>query len=255
MNNVTLNVTAYLRRIGYDGPLDGSAAALAGLQQAHLCAVPYENLDILAGKPLSLETDALYDKIVTRRRGGFCFELNGLFGWLLEALGYPVTHYFARFLRDEPTIPMRRHRVLRVVAEGEPWLCDAGVGGPVPLWPLRLAEGLEQPQGNDCYRLMRDSFLGWVVEEWRHGAWSRYYSFTEEPQLPVDFMATSFYCEYSPASPFNKEPMVALRTPEGRLTLDGRVFKRFTPAGVTVTEASDDATFDRLLLEYFGLAL
>ncbi len=255
MTNATLDVTTYLRRIGYDGPRDGSAAALAGLQQAHLCAVPYENLDILAGKPLSLESDALYDKIVTRRRGGFCFELNGLFGWLLEALGYSVTHYFARFLKDEPTTPMRRHRVLRVMAEGQPWLCDVGVGGPVPLRPLRLTEGLEQLQGDDCYRLLRDPFLGWVVEERRHGAWSRYYSFTEEPQLPVDFVATSFYCEHSPASPFNKEPMVALRTPEGRLTLDGRVFKRFTPTGVTVTEAKDAATFDRLLLEYFGLAI
>ena len=250
-------VAQYLRRIGYDGPTDGSAAALAALQQTHLCTVPYENFDILRGQPLSLNPDALFEKIVTGRRGGYCFELNGLFGWLLKALGYPVTEYFARFLKDEPEgiLPMRRHRVLKVVAENEPWLCDVGVGGVVPLRPLQLREGLEQPQGDECYRLTRDPFLGWVVEERRHGQWGRYFSFTEEPQLPIDFAATSYYCEHAPESPFNKEPMVSLRTTDGRLTLDGRTFKRFSAAGVEVIEAADDGQLTGMVREWFGISL
>ncbi len=89
---------AYLRRIGYDGQRDGSAATLAQIQQRHLLSVPFENLDILRGTALSLAVPDLFAKIVTRRRGGFCFELNGLFGYLLRALGYEVVDYTARFM-------------------------------------------------------------------------------------------------------------------------------------------------------------
>ena len=163
-------VAAYLERIGYEGPLDGSASALAGLQHAHLLAVPYENLDILAGVPLSLDTAALWDKIVRRRRGGYCFELNAMFGWLLRELGYPVTDLVARFWRDETVLPpMRRHHVLRVEAEGAVYLCDVGVGGAVPREPLAIAAGLEQPQGEECYRLDRDAQFGWFLSERKRG--------------------------------------------------------------------------------------
>src|SRR5690606_20497919 len=93
--NAKEKIHLYLQRIGYEGPLDRSAKTLAQLQYCHLHTVPYENLDILRGVPISLELEDLFDKIVVRRRGGYCFELNALFGWLLRELGYPVTDYFA----------------------------------------------------------------------------------------------------------------------------------------------------------------
>src|SRR5690554_3265002 len=99
--HIKQEVRAYLDRIGYTGPLDGSAETLAQLQWCHLHTVPYENLDILDGVPLSLDIEHLIEKIIVRRRGGFCFELNVLFGWLLRELGYPVTDFVARFWRDE----------------------------------------------------------------------------------------------------------------------------------------------------------
>ncbi|MDF2815911.1 MAG: acetyltransferase, partial [Paenibacillus sp.] len=174
-------VQAYLNRIGYSGPLDGSAAALAGLQDCHLHSVPYENLDILNGIPLSLDIPRLLDKIVDRKRGGYCFELNALFGWLLRELGYSVTDLLARFWRDEiNTPPMRRHQVLRVEVEGVPYLCDVGVGGIVPRQPVKLIEGLEQQQGDELYRLEFDTYFGWVLCEWKHEQWKRIYSFTNE---------------------------------------------------------------------------
>lgn len=124
------DVYAYLKRIGYDGPLDGSAAVLADLQECHLHAVPYENFDILNRVSLSLDIPDLIDKMIIRRRGGYCFELNALFGWLLRELGYPVTDLMARFWRDEPNLPpKRRHQVLQVKAGSETYLCDVGVGG------------------------------------------------------------------------------------------------------------------------------
>lgn len=139
--NLNTQIEKYLDRIGFHGSLDGSAKTLADLQERHLHTVPYENLDILEGRALSLDPQELYQKIVIRQRGGYCFETNALFGWLLRELGYTVTDLVARFWRDEPNLPpKRRHHVLKVEAEGAHYLCDVGVGGIVPRRPLSLSK-------------------------------------------------------------------------------------------------------------------
>lgn len=252
-----LNVQAYLDRIGYTGSTEPTAQTLSALQYAHLQTVPYENLDILRSVPLSLRVDALYDKIVTRHRGGYCFELNELFGWLLRALGFEVVDYFARFLADEPAIPKRRHHVLGVTipATGERYMADVGVGVGSPNWPLRMEYGVEQPQGDVIYRFDLDAFLGWVVKKNVRGTWSSLFSFTEEPQLPIDFDAISFFCEHSSLSPFNKEAMVAMRTPTGRYTLDGDTFKRFDGDSVETWEEPTEEARNETLARLFGLTL
>ncbi len=249
-------VQAYLNRIGYSGPLDRSAAALAGLQDCHLHSVPYENLDILNGIPLSLDIPRLLDKIVDRKRGGYCFELNALFGWLLRELGYSVTDLLARFWRDEiNTPPMRRHQVLRVEVEGAPYLCDVGVGGIVPRQPVKLIEGLEQQQGDELYRLELDTYFGWVLCEWKHDQWKRIYSFTNEPQLPRDYLMISYWCEHSPDSIFTANPMVAIRTREGRNTIAGKEFRIFTSAGVNSFTPETKEQYNEALRTYFGIIL
>ncbi|SFJ15657.1 N-hydroxyarylamine O-acetyltransferase [Paenibacillus sp. UNC496MF] len=247
-------VEAYLKRIRYEGPLDGSAEALAGLQRAHLMAVPYENLDILNGVPLSLDPEALWDKIVRRRRGGYCFELNALFGWLLRELGYPVTDYVARFWRDETALPpKRRHHVLKVEAEGAFYLCDVGVGGAVPRRPLLLQDGLEQEQGAECYRLDRDASFGWFLSERKRGEWGRVYSFTEEPQLKDDYAFASFWCQHAPESPFRAGALLAICTPEGRNTGAGEEIRLFRGGEVTVLTPPTKAEYAAALKTYFGI--
>ncbi|SDX15165.1 arylamine N-acetyltransferase [Paenibacillus sp. CF384] len=255
--NVKPEVAAYLDRIGYQGPLDGSAAALADLQECHLHAVPYENLDIMNGRPLSLQIDSLMDKIIHRRRGGYCFELNALFGWLLRELGYPVTDFVARFWRDVDTLPpKRRHHVLKVEAEGRTYLVDVGVGGIVPRRPIELVEKLEQTQGDEVYRMERDSEFGWFLCEWKRGAWSRIYSFTEEPQLAGDYEFATFWCENAPDSVFRKAPILAIRTKEGRNTVAGEEFRIFAGEGAPVVfHAGTKSEFDEALAKYFGIKL
>jgi len=249
-------VTAYLERIGYEGPLDGSAAVLAEMQHKHLHSVPYENLDIIRGVPLSLEIHDLYDKIVVRRRGGYCFELNALFGWLLRELGYTVTDYMARFWRDEPNPPpKRRHQVLLVEAEGRRYLCDVGVGGIVPRRPIELSEGLEQRQGDEVYRLEKDSYYGWVLCERKGERWERIYSFTEEPQLPKDYLMPSYWCEHSPDSIFKQVRMAAIRTTDGRNSLSGDEFRFFRPDGVHTFTPNTEEEFLLALRQYFGIVL
>lgn len=236
-----MNVKAYFDRIGLPMPddLTPTSELLRKLQFAHCTTVPYENLDMMRGIPTSLEVDALYEKIVVNRRGGLCFELNGAFGALLRELGYGVTDLAARYLRGEAAIPMRRHRVLKVQAIDGLWLCDVGIGEICPREPVRLLEGVVQEQLGECYRLEKDTFLGWVLSDFHKGAWRRFYSFTEEAQLMVDYIAPNFYCEKHPDSPFNKDEMFSLKTSGGRITLDGRIYKEFAGTAVTVKELSD----------------
>lgn len=251
------DVLAYLERIGFTGMPDAtSIAALAELQERHLHTVPYENLDILDRIPLSLDIKDLLSKIVRRRRGGYCFELNALFGWLLRELGYPVTDLMARFWRDEPSPPpKRRHHVLKVEAEGEFFLCDVGVGGIVPRRPIKLEEGLVQRQGDETYRLERDPCFGWVLCEWKRDTWSWLYSFTEEPQLSKDFIMATYWCEHAADSIFVKQPMAALRTLQGRHTLAGKEFRIFTADGVSSFVPQTEEEYKEALHAYFGIRL
>ncbi|MHA6482208.1 arylamine N-acetyltransferase family protein [Paenibacillus sp. strain BS8-2] len=251
-----MDVQAYLDRIGFTGLPDGSAAALSELQQLHLQAVPYENLDIIQGVPLSLKVEDIYAKIVGRGRGGYCFELNALFGWLLRELGYEVTGCFARFWRDEvDTPPKRRHHVLRVAAEGSVYVCDVGVGGVVPRRPLLLQEGMEQEQGNECYRLDRDAEFGWMVMERKKEGWSRVFSFTEESQFAKDYLMASYWCEHAPDSVFKNNRIVAILTEEGRNSVWNGEFRLFRPEGVQVFVPQSEAEDREALRTYFGLVI
>ncbi|QJD82702.1 arylamine N-acetyltransferase family protein [Cohnella herbarum] len=254
--DVSPRIRAYLDRIQYAGSVDASLATLTRLQERHVLAVPYENLDIINGTPLSLELTDLYDKIVLRRRGGYCFELNALYGWLLRELGFTVTDLFSRFWRDVPvTPPQRRHQILVVQLEDHRYLCDVGVGGVAPRQPIRLTEGLNQQQGDEIYRLMRDETYGWLLQERKDEQWRLIYSFTEEPQFPTDYIMASYWCENSPDSNFNKVPIAAIRTPEGRHSLTGKEFRTFTDSDATIYTAQTQEEFTSALRTYFGIEI
>ena len=253
-----MNVQAYFNRIGIDEDIDTQPTyeLLERLQLAHIYSVPYENLDIINGIPLSLEVQALYQKIVEERRGGFCFELNSLFHRLLSTLGFSCVSYFARFWRGESGVPLRRHRVIAVFLNGKTYIADVGIGSQAPRIPLLLEEGIVQEYFGEKYRFERDETYGWVLYEWYHDAWQRYFSFTEEVQLDNDFEAISYYCEHHPASKFNKAYMVAMKTETGRKSLDGSVFKVFSGTDLAHLEEDMSASRTKEVLETeFGLII
>lgn len=246
-----------LSRLGLPMPeqLRPTKELLFSIQYQFTQTVPYENIDILRGIPLSLEEGDLYDKIVTRHRGGYCFEINGFLGMLLRSIGYDVIDYMARYLRGETEIPMRRHRVLIVTTEdGEKYICDAGIGQSAFRYPLPFIQGNEDHQCGEIYRLDRDDFYGWVISDWHHGAWRRFYGFTEEPQLNIDYIMPSFWCEKHPDSPFTSAYMLSIKTPDGRKTLDGNGFRVFAGEDVTETTLSD-AEIPEVLDTVFGIRL
>ena len=247
----------YLQRIGIFEELAPTRANLERIQRAHLKSVPYENLDILLKKPIVLEKEALYEKIVMNHRGGYCFEVNELLGHLLRDLGYEVTDLFGRFLRGETGIPMRRHHVLKVkcIDDEIPYIADVGVGSGSPNMPMRMAVDEESQDGVIAYRFGRHDFYGWVLEDKKQGVWGPVYGFTEEPQAPIDFLATSFWCEHAEESIFNKGAMVSLRTDTGRRTIDNDEARIFDGDSVTVIPLASWEEKKKVLKEWFGIAL
>ncbi|MDW7656733.1 MAG: arylamine N-acetyltransferase [Bacillota bacterium] len=231
----SIDAQTYFHRLGLaipPGSLTCDRDLLNRLQYAHVTRIPYENLDILSGKDLPMTCEDQFSKMILGRRGGYCFELNGLFACLLQTIGYRITTYMGRYLRGETTIPMRRHRVIRTECNDGTFICDVGVGQQAPRFPLALVPDLVQEQFGETYKISREPFLGWVVYDLYKGQWRRFYSFTEEEQLDIDFVMPSFYCEKSPESIFNKSMMLSIKTEQGRKTIDGSTFRIFSPAGV-----------------------
>ena len=252
-----MNTNLYLERIGLNfADVSHTCEFLKKLQQSHITSVPYENLDILNGVSIDLSKNALFEKIVTRHRGGYCFELNGAIAHLLAELGFATKCYFARFLKGEKETPVRRHRVVVTECEGKRYVVEVGIGIEAPRDPLLLEEGVEQSCSNGSFRFSKDAFLGWVLQEKIEGEWMPYYSFTEEEHLDIDFIQPSFYCEKHPASPFNKSPMVAIKTPNGRRAINGRDYKIFEGGElVHIEENITDARLYEILKKDFGIDL
>ena len=251
-----MNVREYLSRIGIYEDLSISADSLRKIQYQHVTTVPYENLDIMRGVPLSLDEESLFDKIVTRHRGGYCFELNAALTALLTALGYAVKNRFARFLRGEEGIPPRRHRVLLVECGADVYVCDVGIGQSAPRYPLLLKEGIVQEQFGETYRFERDAFFGWVLYDLHKGEWRKFFSFTDEDNVECDFLYASYFCENSPESKSNKFNIVSLKTDTGRKTVSDMDYKEFLADElVYVEENISGARLEELLREEFGIAI
>lgn len=265
MDSTSLTVDRYLHRIGYDGSREPVLATLQGLQRAHLTSVPYENLDLLYRRPCSLATSVMYDKIVNQRRGGYCFELNGMFTWLLREMGFTVSEYFGRWLLGEAlAVPKRRHRILRVDLPEGHYVADVGVGRVCPLTPLRLAPDLVQEREGVNYRIVADEIHGWIVQVEVEGKYENFYSFTEDPQQAIDFTYPHYYCATHPDSPFIAKTMVHMTTSLGRNSVADafdpetgqkvRLFRVARANGV-IQEwlARTEEQFQRGLLDHFGI--
>ncbi|HXE90366.1 MAG TPA: arylamine N-acetyltransferase [Terriglobales bacterium] len=255
-----MDVSAYLARIRYEGSREPTAETLRALQVAHLIAVPFENLDIPLGRPLHLGTEALFDKIVRRRRGGFCFELNGLFAALLGELGFHVDLLGARVAREDGQygIPSG-HMTLRVYAPGSPvaWLADVGFGDSFRE-PLRLESPAEQADTSIADgRRFRISPLGdEMLYEMREsdGPWLPRYCFPLEPRPMEHFSGPCDYMRTSPDSPFTRRRICSRATPDGRVTLSDLKLIVTSKGRRTETPIREE-DYPVLLREHFGMEL
>jgi len=248
----------YLARLQYFKPIEPDAQTLQGLQLAHMLNVPFENLDIGLKRPIHLAEEALWDKIVVQKRGGFCYELNGLFACLLKQIGFDVTYLNARVYNHEGKLGIDfDHLALLVQTPGQPgrWLVDAGFGDSFNE-PLSFEERGEQVQGLRSYRLeqISDGYISWQKNY--DGSWERLYFFDLQPRnFPVDYESACLYHQTSPRSSFTRGSIISRATPDGRISLeDGRLIltKNGQRSEHPITRSEE---YNALLKEHFGIAL
>jgi len=250
-----VEVNAYLKRINYQGQLAPTAETLRALQTAHLRTVPFENLSIHNSEPIVLNDEALFAKIVERRRGGFCYECNGLFGALVRALGFDVTMLSAEVANaaggfSEPF----DHMALMVKLE-ERWLADVGFGDSF-LEPLLLDEEREQVQGKQAYRIVSDGDYR-VLSRREAGEWTPQYRFTLQPYTYEDYAEMCTYHQTSPQSHFTQKRICSRATEAGgRISLsDLRLIETFANGERTERTLRDEDEYAAVLRESFGIEL
>ncbi len=253
-----MDIQAYLNRVHYQGPVEPTAGTLAGLQRAHLLAVPFENLDIHLGRPIQLDEAALFDKIVRRKRGGFCYELNSLFAHLLIALGYQVTLLSAASVREDGGYdPDFDHLTLQVICPGHPeilWLADVGWGDGA-LEPVSILERGVQDQGKRIFKI-HEMDGGLILSEWidapgESSRWLKHYRFTLLPRRIDEFFGMCRFHQ-SPASTFWKKKICTLFTPDGRVTLSNNRLI-VTRNGSREEREVSDAERELILKDVFGM--
>jgi N-hydroxyarylamine O-acetyltransferase len=209
-----LDLEAYLRRIGHDGPLEPTAETLAALHREHVAAIPFENLDIPLGRGIAVELPAVEAKLVGARRGGYCYEHGVLFAAALERLGFPVERFLARVGGFGERPRARSHMTLRVQAGGEPWLADVGFGSGL-LEPLPFGGGPQRQGGWTCEVVAAGPRI-WEVREQRGDEWVTLYGFDEERLFPADVVMANHFTSTHARSPFVGR-MVAARKDEEAL--------------------------------------
>ena len=247
-----VNAAAYLDRIRYRGPLAPSADTLRQLQVAHLLSVPFENLSIHLGEPIVLEDEGLFEKVVTRRRGGFCYELNGLFAWLLRSLGFRVTKLAAEVMnaRGEWGLPFDHMTLL--VALADHWLVDVGFVDSF-LERLKLERRTEQVQRSQTYQLDLEHGRFTVMRRDGEGPWKPQYRFDLTPYEYADYGQMCRYHQTSPESHFTQRRLCSLATRDGRVTISGTRLITTTGAWRQESELMTEQDYVDALRDRFGI--
>lgn len=260
-----MDIGDYLTRIRYQGPLEPTLQTLQALHQAHLLAVPFENLSIHAHQPILLQEEALYDKIVRRRRGGFCYELNGLFAWLLRRSDFQVSLLSAGVARADGSFgPEFDHLTLLVhQLSGADWLADVGFGECFRQ-PLRFEAQLEQVEADgQAYRLLSEAAEGkdhtragaWVLQHFQEQRWQSEYRFSLQPHALSDFSEMCYYHQTSPASHFTKQRICSLATPTGRISLSDLRLITTIHGERTEQLLTSQEQYSAVLAEQFGVVV
>jgi len=255
---MTIELTGYFDRIDYRGPADPTLEVLQDLMTAHTRTIPFENLDPVLGVPVDdLSAAALTDKLVRRGRGGYCYEHNGLMGYVLTQIGFQVRRLAGRVIwmqgPDAP-LPAQTHTVLAVRFPGAQvtYLVDVGFGGQTPTSPIRFEIGGIQQTTREPYRL-EDRGDGLVLQVEVHGDWQDLYEFSTRTQPNIDLTVGSWYVSTHPKSHFVTGLLVAVVRDDARYNLSGRILAIHRDGGTEKVFLDDAAVVVDTLRDLFGI--
>jgi N-hydroxyarylamine O-acetyltransferase len=252
-----MDLGRYFSRIGFDGAATPDEKTLRSLHRLHVEAIPFENLDVLMGRPIDIGLEAVFRKLVEARRGGYCFEHNTLFAAVLRAIGFEVEPLLARVRHNVPPgvrTPLT-HMVLRVRLDGRPWLVDVGFGGAGSTAPLRLDTDDEQQTPHEPRRVLQRG--GVAVAQARLGdEWKDLYESTLETPAPADFELGNWFSCTHPRAHFVNNLVVTRVDGTRRLIVANREFVVREPGGCAERrEFGSLRELLALLAERFGLEL
>ena len=246
-----MQLVDYLTRIGFEGPPHVDRETLEQLQWRHHLAIPYENLDVQLGRPLTTRPSEAFDKIITRRRGGWCYEMNGVMGWALAEIGFSVNRLAGAVMRSVAgDANVGNHLVLRVDLPEGPMLADVGLGdGPFAAYPLR--EGPFRQRGQD-YRIERFEDGWWRIHS---PDIARPPNFDIHPEFSDEALLARkcAHLQSDPASLFVQNLICQRFTPDGHVDLIGRVLRRVGPEAVSEHTLGSAAELVEVLDTVFGL--
>lgn len=241
-----LDLAAYLERVGWSGPVRDDVETLHGLHRAHAASIPFENLDIVLGRGIRVDLPAIQAKLVTARRGGYCYEMNLLFAAVLERLGFQVERRLAR-IGDPVDVPRPRTHLLLLVDVGATrWLVDVGFGASL-LEPLPLDAAGPVRQGGWTYRTVRGADGSLRLQERRDGQWETGYTAAEEATFPPDVELANHFTATHPTSPFTKHPIVVTRDETLERRLVGGELTLRSPDGTVETRPVTAEEYPALL--------
>jgi arylamine N-acetyltransferase len=224
---MSVDLNAYFDRVSYHGAAEPSLDVLRDLVTAHTRTIPFENLDPIMGVPVDdLSPEALTDKLVHRHRGGYCYEHNGLMGYVLAEVGFRVRRLAGRviwMLPPDAPLPAQTHTVLAATFPGSQgsYLVDVGFGGQTPTSPIRIETGSVQQTTHEPYRL-QDRGDGLVLQALVRGEWQPLYEFSMWTEPEIDLKVGSWFVSTHPSSHFVTNLMAALVTDDARWNLAGR---------------------------------
>jgi N-hydroxyarylamine O-acetyltransferase len=245
----------YFARIGWLGPTTATYDTLAGLLRAHVERIPFENLDVLLGRRIRLDLPSVVDKLVHRRRGGYCFEHVTLFAAVLEALGFEVTRHAARVVLVVPrTQAARTHMLLTVALPEGRFVVDPGFGGHAPRVPVPIVEDARVRVDGETYWMVRDGAY-WMLRantgERDIDCWAS----TFEQDNPIDFELANHYVSTHPDSAFVNRLMLRAFTSGGRVHVMNREVTRWRGGVATTHTLASRDELRRLLAASFGIDL
>lgn len=247
----------YFARIRFSGEARVDFATLEQLHLQHTCHIPFENLDVLLERPILLDDAHLAEKLVSARRGGYCYEHNGVFTRALRELGFTVQDLGARVvIANPPEMPPRTHRLSLIALEGKQWLADVGFGGQTLSTPIEFIPGTVQYTPHGSYRIIQTD-EDHRLETWSDQGWQALYRFDLAHQYPADYLMANHFVSRWPDSHFRHHFLCALMRPDGgKITLMNRRVTRRAPGQPPVTQelANADALYD-CLVEECGLKM
>ena len=261
----SFDLPAYLHRVHLPQPEATDAATLEALQRAHRLAIPFENLDVMLGRTIAIDSDAVFAKLVTARRGGYCFEHNRLFLDALAALGFTARPQLARVWLGATATPPLTHAISIVTLDDGEWIADAGFGGSYTP-PMPLVEGAEATAPDGArFRLTREGERGWML--WRAGdpattdgrgggdGFQPQYSFVTGPAYDSDLAMGNLWAATAPGSRFRTTHVVSIVLPKGFASLTDRLYRRRSGNDTTEAEITDPRVYRLRLSMLYGIDL